>query len=219
MRKLIQRYPWLQLLIGLILIAVGVGTIAFAASSKINETLYITWAGGLFLVAFAIILIDLTKFTQDTEYVGLIIAGICIGVGVFVWAKYQSVQTMIRLLLPYILISVGGVLLLKTFILALERVPFKGWLGVFIIAVVFLTTGIIFLVAKNKLETIYLVLGVLFIVMGAVEIIGYVTVMSHRHHEKKNAVTVRDERREPRRSSPKREVVEGKNKDDIKLLK
>ena len=84
MRKLIQRYPWLQLLIGLILIAVGVGTIAFAASSKINETLYITWAGGLFLVAFALILIDLTKFTQ--KYTEQTIKQICLSTCFYNWA-------------------------------------------------------------------------------------------------------------------------------------
>ena len=216
MQKLVQRFPWLQLLIGLILVGAGVGTIAFAAMNKINETLYITWAVCLFLVAFLIIAMDLASFPKDAEFGGLIVAGVCIGVGIFVWAKYHYIQIMMSLLLPYILISVGAVLLLKTFILALERVPFKEWLAMFIISVIFLTTGIIFLVAKNKLETIYLVLGVLFVVLGAVEVIGYVTVMSHRHHAKKNSVVVRNE---PKRRAAKRETVEARNKNDIKLIK
>lgn len=221
MKKIIQRFPWFQALIAVLLLGVGIGTIAFASANKIGETMYITWAIALFVVAAAIIAFDLAKFTLDAEFMGLIVAGICIGAGIFVWAKYINVQIFISLLLPYVLISIGGVLLLKTTILAAQRIPFKEWLGMFIVAVIFLTTGIIFLIVKNKLQILYIVLGVLLIVMGAVEFIGFVTVKSHEHHEKKNQVTIRNEHGESKKQSPKRrEAIEGRSKkDDIKLLK
>ena len=179
MRRIIEKFKWLQLLLGLVLIALGVLTIVICANVKddYEKTIFIIWASVLFLIAAIAIGFDLIAFGEKAEYSGLIASGICIGGGIFILGNQEFISKVITTLIPYILISIGGVILLKTIILAIKRIPFKKWLLPFVISVIFLASGIVFLFVKDMQTVIYIALGVLFIALGAVEIIGFVTVM------------------------------------------
>ena len=181
MRKILDKFRWLQLLLGFVLIALGVLTMIIAINNKDNyeQTIFIVWAAVLFLIAVIIIAFDLIAFNNKAEFGGLIAAGICIGIGVFVLANRDFISNVIKTLLPYIIISIGGVLLLKTIILAVKRVNFKEWLLPFVVGVVFIASGIVFLVVKN-ISFVYIAVGILFIALGAVEIIGYITIVVNR---------------------------------------
>lgn len=182
MKKIIEKFKWLQLILGLVLVALGVLTIVITANvdGDYEKTIFIVWASVLFFIAFVIILFDLISFNDKPEFSSLILAGICIGVGIFVLINKDFISQVITTLLPYILISIGGVLLLKTIVLAIRRVAFQSWLLPFILSVVFLTAGIVFICVKDLKQVIYYVVGTLFIVLGAIEIVGFITVIANR---------------------------------------
>ena len=233
MKKIIAKFSWVQLLLGLILVGLGVLTIVFAANGgdDFDKNVFISWAAVLFTIALTIIVVDILTFSTEAEFTGLITAGVCIGVGIFVLANRDFIHNVITSLLPYVLISIGGVLLLKTIILAAKRVNFKDWLSIFIVSVVFLTTGIVFLCVSGLDRVIYIVIGILLIVLGAIEVIGYVTVLSQKHANKKEqqlmvkANNKKKNKKEKQDGHPEenKEVVEAKPKeiskeDDIKLI-
>lgn len=240
MRKLVERFKWLQLLFGFILIALGVLTIVIAvkAGDNYEQTIFIVWASVLFLIAFMLILFDLIAFNTKAEFSALIAAGICIGIGVFVLVNREFISQVVKTLLPYILVSIGGVLLLKTIILAVRKVAFKQWLLPFILGVIFLASGIVFLCVKDLYNVIYIALGILFIVLGAVEIIGFVTVLVNSRETSNVPTQQGNTRKKGKKKRGKgndtdvdvvdppveQEVVDGTPKqieqeDDIKLIK
>ncbi len=181
MRKILEKYTWVQLILGFVLIALGVLTMIVAINVKddYEKIIFIVWASVLFLIAAIIIGFDLIAFNKKAEFGGLIAAGICIGIGILVLANQDFISRIIRTLIPYIIISIGGVLLLKTIILAVKRVNFKEWLLPFVVSVIFIASGIVFLVIEN-ISFIYVAVGILFIALGAVEIVGYITILVNR---------------------------------------
>ena len=186
--KIFAKFKWLQLLVGLVFVTLGVLTMVVAINVKddYENILFIIWASVLFFIAFIIILFDIIGFTNKAEYAGLIISGLCIGLGVFVLVNKAFISQAIVTLLPYSLISVGGVLMVKTVVLAIKRVEFKDWLLPFILSVIFIASGIVFLIVKETKIALYVVLGILFIVLGAVEVIGFITIMANKRAEEKN---------------------------------
>ena len=189
MRKLTEKFAWLQLIFGLVLVGLGVLTIILAANGKgdadFDKTICIVWGIVLFLIAVLIIVFDILAFTDKADFVGLLVSGLFIGLGVFVLAKQDIIREVIATLLPYLLISIGGVLLLKTIILAVKRVNFKAWILPFVLGVIFVAIGIVFIFVDDMLNVIYIGIGVLFIVLGAVEMIGFVSVMANRRAREK----------------------------------
>lgn len=189
MRKLTEKFAWLQLIFGLVLVGLGVLTIILAANGKgdadFDKTICIVWGIVLFLIAVLIIVFDILAFTDKADFGGLLVSGLFIGLGVFVLAKQDIIREVIATLLPYLLISIGGVLLLKTIILAVKRVNFKAWILPFVLGVIFVAIGIVFIFVDDMLNVIYIGIGVLFIVLGAVEMIGFVSVMANRRAREK----------------------------------
>ena len=210
MKRILEKYQWIQLILGLILIALGVLTMIIAIDKKedCEKTIFIVWAVVLFVISAIIIGFDLIAFSKKAEFGGLITAGICIGIGIFVLVNRNFIQQVINTLLPYIIISIGGVLLLKTIILAVKRVNFKEWLLPFVVGVIFIASGVVFLVVDDK-SFIYIAVGILFVALGAVEIVGYITILVNRHAPAPGAI-------EPRREKSKKpKKVKSKKEDDV----
>lgn len=185
MRKLIEKYKWLQLLFGFVLVALGVLTIVIPANVKEDNyelITFIVWASVLFVIAITFVVFDLLAFHDKADYAVLLIAGLLVGVGIFVIVNRDIISVVITTLLPYILISMGGILLLKTIIMAVRRVSVNSWIMPFILGVIILTAGIIFICVKDLNKVIYYVLGTLFVVFGAVEIVGFITYLVNKKH-------------------------------------
>ena len=233
MRRLIEKFSQLQLLLGVVLIALGVLTTIIAINVKDNYelTIFIVWASVLFILATALIVFDLVAFHDKAEFSSLITAGVCVGVGIFVLINRDFISEVITTLVPYIMIAIGGVLLLKTIILAIRRIPFKSWLTPFILSVIFLAAGIVFICVKSLNQVIYISLGIVFIVLGAVEIIGYVTYLANKKQPKQHAVVPKKERKKKNKHADEdaysnnnvQEVVDAEPKlieqeDDVKLI-
>lgn len=209
MRRILEKYQWIQLILGFILIALGVLTMIIAINKKedCEKTIFIVWAVVLFLIAAIIIGFDLIAFSKKAEFGGLIAAGICIGIGIFVLVNRNFIQQVINTLLPYIIISIGGVLLLKTILLAVKRVNYKEWLLSFVVGVIFIASGIVFLVVDDK-SFIYIAVGILFIALGAVEVVGYITIVVNRHAPAPGAIQPRPERqKKPKKVKKKKDDV------------
>lgn len=209
MRKILERFHWIQLILGFVLVALGVLTMVIAINVKDNyeQTIFIVWASVLFLIAAIIIGFDFIAFNKKAEFGGLIAAGICIGIAVFVLVNRNFISQVIKTLVPYIIISIGGVLLLKTIILAVKRVNYKEWLLPFVIGVIFIASGIVFLVVDN-ISFIYIAVGILFIALGAVEIVGYITIVVNRRAPKTGALEPRKPRHKKGKKADKEEEIE-----------
>ncbi len=235
MKKLTEKFSWLQLIFGLVLVALGVLTIILAANgeegSDFDKTICIVWAVVLFVIAALIIAFDIIGFTDKADFGSLLISGLFIGVGIFVIANQEIIRKVIATLLPYILISIGGVLLLKTIILAIKRINFKAWILPFILGVAFVASGVVFLCVSDMLKVIYIVIGVLFIVLGAVEMIGFVTVRVNKRAAQKGNLPdkVRSKKRKGKEEEPEvqpeQEIIEVEpepkqieTEEDIKLI-
>ena len=210
MKRILEKYQWIQLVLGFILIALGVLTMIIAINKKedCERTIFIVWAVVLFVIAAIIIGFDLIAFSKKAEFGGLITAGICVGIGIFVLVNRNFIQQVINTLLPYIIISIGGVLLLKTIILAVKRIHFKEWLLPFVVGVIFIASGVVFLVVDDK-SFIYIAVGILFVALGAVEIVGYITILVNRRAP---ATTTAVQPRPERQKKPKK--VKKKKGDD-----
>ena len=160
-------------------------------------------------------------------------SGICIGVGLFVIINQEIISKVITTLLPYTLISIGGVLIIKTIILAVRKISFKEWMLSFVVGVIFLASGIIFLVAKQWEQGLYVATGVLFIVLGAVEVIGYITVLVNARPPKEATPPAVKKEKKPKKAKGQKQSIEEdgevievdavpkqiESEDDIKLIK
>ena len=210
MKKILERFKWLQILFGLVLIALGVLTIIIAVNVKDNyeNTIFIVWASVLFFLGTVIVAFDIIAFNDKAEFSALVAAGICIGVGIFVLGNKEFISHVVKTLLPYIIVSIGGVLLLKTIVLAVRRVPFKQWLLPFVLSVIFVAAGVVFICVKDLSNIIYIALGILFIVLGAVEIIGFVTIVANRR-------TPRNDIQPSKQSRKPKKVKKKKGSDDF----
>lgn len=207
MRKIIDKYKWVQLILGFVLIALGVLTMVVAINVKddYEKVIFIVWASVLFLIAAIIIAFDFIAFNNKAEFGGLIAAGICIGIAILVLANKDFISRIIRTLIPYIIISIGGVLLLKTIILAVKRVNFKEWLLPFVVSVIFIASGIVFLVIDN-ISFIYVAVGILFIALGAVEIVGYITIVVNRHAPAPGAIQPKPKKGKKQKKGKKKDI-------------
>ena len=206
MKRILEKYQWIQLVLGFILIALGVLTMIIAINKKedCEKTIFIVWSVVLFVISAIIIGFDLIAFNKKAEFGGLITAGICIGIGIFVLVNRNFIQQVINTLLPYIIISIGGVLLLKTIILAVKRIHFKEWLLPFVVGVIFIASGIVFLVVDDK-SFIYIAVGILFVALGAVEIVGYITILVNRRAPAPGAIQPRpDRQKKPKKVKKKK---------------
>ncbi len=217
MKRILEKYSWVQLILGFVMIALGVLTMIIAINKKddaqeAEKIIFIVWASVLFLIAAILIAFDFIAFSKKAEFAGLLTAGICIGIGIFVLVNRAFISQVIKTLIPYIIISIGGVLLLKTIILAVKRVNFKEWLLQFVIGVIFIASGIVFLVIENE-SFIYVAVGILFIALGAVEIVGYITIIANRRAPKPEGVL--QPRPKGRRKGKKRGDVEPDEEVDV----
>lgn len=215
MNKIFLKYKWAQLLIGFIIIGIAVVTIILAATNNFTGDpdqdkqliLYfcLIWSISLFVISAIIVALDIVGFRQEPEFGGLIVSGACIGLGLFLLIKRAIVSEILASFLPYVLVSIGGVLLIKTVILAAMKVGVKKWISFFIMSVVFITVGVIFICVPDMLKIIYIIIGVLLVVLGALEIVGFISMVAHARSAKKDGVAVVTS---SRRKKKEQEVVE-----------
>ena len=227
MKKIIDKFKWLQLLFGLVLIALGVLTIVIAVNAdkdSYEKTIFIVWASVLFFIAAVIVIFDIIAFNDKAEFSALVAAGICVGVGIFVLPNQDFISNVVKTLIPYIIVSIGGVLLLKTIILAVKKVPFKQWLLPFVLSVIFVAAGVVFICVKDLSNIIYIALGILFIALGAVEIIGFITVIVNKKAPRNDLQPVKQPKKPKKvKKKEEEEIVDAtpkqiESEDDIKLI-
>ena len=234
MRKILEKFKWLQLVFGFVLIALGVLTIVIAISNKDGDYakyIFIVWAVVLFLIAGVFVLFDVLAFRDTAEFGTLVGCGICIGIGVFVIVNQGVINDVIKTLLPYSLMAVGGVLIIKTLVLAIRRISFKEWMLPFVVGVVFLTSGLVFFLNKDSGYILYVATGIMFVTLGAVEIIGFITVLANRRAPRNNLQPVKQPKKakkkkgdeEPAPEYQEGEIVDASPKqieseDNVKLI-
>ena len=183
MKALLEKYKWLRFLIGAALIALGIVTIIIALDkpSDIRRVLCVTWAVFCFIAGGFAILAELLGNPRSPFLGTFVSAGLTIGFGIFLCWENGDVAagvllTLLTYLLPWVLVAVGGALLLKAVFLLANGI--RGLAPFFVLATgtTLLVVGLIIWFCKNDMEKfIYVTLGVLITVSGVLQLANAIT--------------------------------------------
>jgi len=173
--KLFKSKPWLGILCGSLIVAIGVLTIVFAAMSKtsvVANVLNYAIAAVLFLFGAIFIIAGLVTDDKAQFMVGLIVACVLIALGAVLCYDPMILRGIYIIFFCSLLISVGGGTLIKMITGIVRKAKVGEIICYTSISVVALVLGILGLVYKNAAEvTIYILLGIALIAGGVGEII------------------------------------------------
>lgn len=189
MRALFEKYKWLKLVVGTAIIALGIITIVLGIKNPADlaNTLCIIWGIFCFLAALFAVLSELISNPRSPLLSTFVSAGITTGLGIFfVWDKGKTAgeiltNTLLQFLLPWILISIGAILIVKAITL-LATSPVKLFnITLLGIGTGVLIAGIITWVYRDKLDDfIFILLGILISIAGVIEVATSVIAVSRK---------------------------------------
>ena len=169
MFKLINRYHWLGIIIGVLLIIAGGLIITFSIINieNVNLALSIVVASVSFIIGAiyitAGILSPLTKMFDVTFLVG----AFAIAIGVILLMNVDIVPTIITYTIAVSLIALGAIYLIRGIISIVNKCKVPTIVVCFVVAVIALTLGILAIVFNTKLLiAIYIAAGVILVGVG-----------------------------------------------------
>ena len=173
MNNLFQRYKWMGILLGVLLIIAGIATIVFGIinQSQVGLILSIIIAvilfiiGGLYLIAGC--MVPLSNF-----FTALFLYGaIAIAIGVVLLINTSIVPLVMVYTLSIVLLALGVVYLIRA-IMGIVYKSSPAWITFcFIFAVLGITLGVLSLIFKeNVLMIIYIVIGSVLVISGIAQI-------------------------------------------------
>lgn len=171
MDSLFNRFKWLRIVLGVILIAAGVTTIILAINN-INVISYVIaaccFAYALMLITASFIANPRTPFPMEVLFGGLLIgAGIVLCI--------QDVPALLQQITLYLviamLISLGAVAIIKSIIIICYKDPVINWLIMLICGAIALAGGIVLIFIRNNIPLILISnipLGAMIAIFGIV---------------------------------------------------
>ena len=196
MKNLFSKYIWLQLILAILLLFGGTLIIVFAATGKVSilkDALNIISAVILFLFgAFAI----LASFLFEPNKIftnGLLYGSASIALGIFLCTgKFTMIYYLVYILAIFFIVA-GSIELIKGVVLAVNKDKRTAYLvATFLVAVIFITGGILALVfadVNEKVSVVFCVLaGVLLFAAGVFElVIGVKSMINARNKGEKKS--------------------------------
>jgi len=179
MKSLFNKYVWLQLILSILLLFGGSVIIAFAINNDtkvLENALNIVIAVILFLFGLFAILTAFIFETKKYVTLSLLYGSASIALGVFLCTKELVLLNYIIYLIAIFLIVVGAVELLKAIILTVkDRKQLTLIIVSYIIAVLFITCGILAIVFRDKIKDVLnivtcILAGVLLLLAGGWEL-------------------------------------------------
>ena len=176
MKSIFKKFNWMQLVFGILLIAVGVATIILAIVNQgaISRTLSIIVAIVLFVFGGLSIVMSLVSDTKVFTTSALVYGSFFIALGVAVLIYPNVVPTVLVTLMAVFFIAFGVVSLIKAIFSIVYRMKWYWIAGLFLIAVVGITVGILALCYPNiAFIGTFIVAGTGIVVFGVLEIVTY----------------------------------------------
>lgn len=174
MGKLFQKYKWLALCAGIILLVTGavVIAIAFINVDALSSTLSFIIAAILFLFGTIVLI---SSFLEDRSRFfkrELIYGALLIALGVFLCIQNTLLGNVIVYLIAVMALAFGVVMLIQGIFMILYHAPWYTYVICFIIAAISITFGIVALVNVNEIKTFtYVFLGAALAAFGVAEIV------------------------------------------------
>ena len=224
MKSLFNKYVWLQLILSILLLFGGAVIVAFAINNNtevLENALNIVIAVILFLFGLFAILTAFIFETKKYITLSLLYGSASIALGVFLCTKELVLLNYIIYLISIFLIVVGAVELIKAIILtASDRKQLKLIIISYIIAVLFITAGILAIVFRDKVKDVLnmiacILAGALLLCAGIWELyLGIRALIAKNKNKGKKEEPVANE--QPQEAKP--DVVEQPQEPEVKEL-
>ena len=176
MKAIFKKFNWMELLFGILLVAVGVATIVLAIVNKgaVSRTLSIIVSIFFFIFGVLAIVMSLVSDTKLFTTSALVYGSFLIALGVVVLINPEFVPTLLVTLIAVFLIAYGTVSLVKGILCIVYKMKWYWAVGSFLIAAVGITSGILAFCYKDIAFTAtFVVAGIGIIVFGVLEIVNY----------------------------------------------
>jgi len=188
MKSIFKRFNWMQLLFGILLIAVGVATIVLAIVNKgaVSKTLSIIVAIFFFLFGALAIIMSLVSDTKLFTTASLVYGSFLIALGVVVLLNPTVVPSVLVNLIAVFLIAFGTVCLIKAIVSIVYKMKWYWIVGLFLIAAVGITVGILaFCYPDIAFTGTFIAAGAGIIAFGVLEIVLYFNRNKNKQVEEK----------------------------------
>ena len=205
MKSLLEKYRWVKIVLGVILIALGVTTMVLALtgnSGNLDKIICIMIAVYcLLLGTFGLVLalVAEAKLRLAPLTTALLTFGAIIGFGIVLLVALDQfagvMATIIMYSIPWILIGAGtaaGIKFIVDMCFAKTRSNVKAWLIALLAAVLFLTTGTILWINITSVGTVlYTIIGIIVILIGIVVLVAGILDVAHSKKASKNEVATK----------------------------
>jgi len=174
MKKLLDKYSWSRILLGILVVALGVTLIIVSACNNASEmTKIICIIFGVYvsvLAALTLLVAFVVEGKNKSVFPGTAVIAVSLAIGLVFCifsGEYAGVlETVVRTLVPMILICLGGAFVIQSIVEIASKMESKNWITRLVLGVLFTTLGIILICTGSAVKWIYIILGVLLIVLG-----------------------------------------------------
>lgn len=175
MNNLFQRYKWMGILLGVLLILAGTGIILLNifVPGKVNMILSITVAVICFIIGLiyiiAGVLLPLSEFYSSLYLYG----AFAISVGIILLIHMDLASEVLIYTIAVILLTLAVVYIVRGILYVTHKMKALQFVLCFIIGGVCLVLGILALIFKGQmLQFIYILAGVFFLLTGVIQLIS-----------------------------------------------
>lgn len=199
MKSLFEKYKWLQIVVGVVLLTAGIVAIILAINniSAMARVIGIIVAICCFLYAGMLITASFIKNPRTPFPQEVLFAGIAIGIGatLCIGTVAEALATYATYLLGCGLIALGAIAIIKSIIIICYKDPVQNWLIMIICGVIALVGGILLLCYINELTVaINVVIGVIIAALGVLEIVlGIIAISKNSKGNKKEKKVVSEQ--------------------------
>ena len=175
MNNLFQRYKWMGILLGVLLILAGVGVILLSifAKDKVDMILSITVAVICFIIGLiyiiAGVMLPLSEFYSSLYLYG----AFAISVGIILLIHMSLASEILIYTIAVILLTLAVVYIVRGVLYVSHKMKTIQFVLCFIIGGVCLVLGILTLIFKNQMmQVVYILAGVFFLLTGILQLIS-----------------------------------------------
>jgi len=215
MKNLFNRFKWLRLILGLVIFSLGLIILLITVNEDGDPFKLVALIVSIYCFAVAVFNLLVTIFMEKKAGFNgissnILVSGLLIGIGIALLSSnivQNFVDTLVADFLPWVMISISAVVLLKFILLVsnkTSRIDFGAWIRALIIWVILLTTGLVILFTKNDITTfIYGVVGIIVMVVGLLVIsFGIVTMVNERREKKQPKTSKKIKKDHPKATKP-----------------
>ncbi len=198
MKSLLNKFKWLRIIIGGVFVALGIVMLVLALSDKsadLTKTLCVILGIYCLLIGLFSTIVSLVVEAKTKLPVDLITGALFIGIGISIFIDLDAtagiLTAVVTTCVPWVLIALGSVLIVKAIILLIVKGEVASWVLAAIAGAVALTLGIVLWVNREHLDDIiYSILAIVIIAVGALELIAGIIDTIKNKKSKTNDVVV-----------------------------